>query len=1642
MSSTRASQGSALPRSPSRTIASRAPAAVGQSAGGAVANGATMPVRTEPPPGSAPSQAQEVSKKFDFSYDRNRAFTFPELPLPQSSAVSIFEVKKNEIENAPSERETGIFDRDFNMDAYNRERGDIRFVKYVPSIFTRKNLRPMDQFAGSERVMDMRSFLSPSIHPAQITFLSISGESLSLSGRNRAELVTRVQHFVNLEVLQLTALGLRNVENLGFQHLLFASFVNNQISETSGVLRFCMNCNVLKQADFRLNPVTEKKAFRDKIIAQAQHILVLNNTRVELKHRFEALKSFGSESDRHYFDYLKWDSRICDIKEFARLPQWDPTLVVNLNLQNLQLHVLHVGEFVNMKELNVSNNWLQSLTGFGLERCNRLQTFDLRKNHLSDPHELHVFHYMPSILSIFLAGNKFTCNYKQQLIVVTRYLPGTQLSQGVQVIDGQKVTLHDKLQAFRDPSSGVRGVDFEHWKCLLIHCYGHRNMQQADFFSRLRMIDLGNKGGLPLTYASVEGLASLEWLDLSLHNLRDITGLETCHSLRVVILAGNASLDLKKTLWQFSFMKHLEAVSLYSPEHKMSSLPTYRIDVLRAVIFNSRSFSMLDGHPVHVEERVQAHNIDGSELRTHAYRARLCLIQNVLGAKNRAFHPDEVTPGVVYQPHEVQELVCMAKLGIVHSLAFPSLQDIRLFVNLLKLNIKGNKIKTLHNMGLENLTKLVVFDFTENEVSDKIKDVAVILNTMISLSILACRKNPFMENASDRITLIGLLSRMHDINCSFRVVDTEVTVEERVTGWRQIGRDERTCEQLRFKATLYLSTPPNMPVNEVVTLNLENSLLRELDIGAYTGLRFLYLRKNRLDQLDTTGISCLLQLEEIDLRDNAFKSLDHVLKHLGNLHFLRSIGLSGNKFSDGWRKDAIKFFMPRLEQPACPLRTIDDEEIKVDDICNMLEKSGKAGKFHLLKMRFEISLQRYIMITHNGGTAANLTILNLSNAGLAYVALHAAVALKHLDLSHNQLSDLNITEAGIGIQTQGGGMRLLNELVLTHNRVVGIDQLFIMIDAFPALNKLRILDGCPMTKLEVAEKDKRVAVLSKLKKMQDVGAVLTELDSEAITIAERCEALVVMHTADVAVGIRRSEELRFKLHLEKQCKTVHAVSLCASGIGLKALVTMETYRCVQFADFSMNSIQNLSPLASLPLLSSLDVRSNAVPSLEEAFKMLFKCHALRHVHLSKVAADNHNEDLKLQSIRAFAMLPALLSCDGIPNCTPYTRGQLAACRLLKTRYSIGPNEVVHLDLNKRGIDSNGFEILKSCLSMLPVVTLKIKEGNPFYDVANVRFILLFIMPALIEMDGEAITATERHNAEDFVRKLVDKGAYKPPDPPGTGLIGQRLFNKSSAAGATGGAGTGASKAGDASSGMNIGLSKFETTLNFGQIQGLVTSLAIPFGPAVQSIKKIISPLMFQIDIIFPQLKDICHWEWIKTAAFILIPIIVLSLYKLPMSRRSWDERYNDRWLSQCGDRIVIGWRLRLFLILIFMLIVSTVVAYAIDYIPCTGVSQHVSFDRLLKGQSPTALTIGWICILGGFSFLLWFLNAVLVVLFRRRIGREAKLRKFWDTLTQVVKKRVALTFLTVSYLPLANVFIQNLSAVQVTDALPLAFVVY
>jgi hypothetical protein len=49
-----------------------------------------------------------------------------------------------------------------------------------------------------------------------------------------------------------------------------------------------------------------------------------------------------------------------------------------------------------------------------------------------------------------------------------------------------------------------------------------------------------------------------------------------------------------------------------------------------------------------------------------------------------------------------------------------------------------------------------------------------------------------------------------------------------------------------------------------------------------------------------------------------------------------------------------------------------------------------------------------------------------------------------------------------------------------------IAELGSMIDALPALNKLRILDGCPMSKLEVAEKEKRVALISKLKKMQEI----------------------------------------------------------------------------------------------------------------------------------------------------------------------------------------------------------------------------------------------------------------------------------------------------------------------------------------------------------------------------------------------------------------------------------------------------------------------------------------------------------------------------------------------------------------------------
>jgi DNA polymerase III delta prime subunit len=47
-----------------------------------------------------------------------------------------------------------------------------------------------------------------------------------------------------------------------------------------------------------------------------------------------------------------------------------------------------------MKELNVSNNWLQQLTGFGLERCNRLQMFDLRKIIIQNEHDFKGDYYV------------------------------------------------------------------------------------------------------------------------------------------------------------------------------------------------------------------------------------------------------------------------------------------------------------------------------------------------------------------------------------------------------------------------------------------------------------------------------------------------------------------------------------------------------------------------------------------------------------------------------------------------------------------------------------------------------------------------------------------------------------------------------------------------------------------------------------------------------------------------------------------------------------------------------------------------------------------------------------------------------------------------------------------------------------------------------------------------------------------------------------------------------------------------------------------------------------------------------------------------------------------------------------------------
>jgi hypothetical protein len=169
-----------------------------------------------------------------------------------------------------------------------------------------------------------------------------------------------------------------------------------------------------------------------------------------------------------------------------------------------------------------------------------------------------------------------------------------------------------------------------------------------------------------------------------------------------------------------------------------------------------------------------------------------------------------------------------------------------------------------------------------------------------------------MHSAKNRLDLIGNIERMRDVSCSLRVIDTTITLDERIGAWKRHGGTEQESEGLRCRAALHLRAPKASDIEprEVLALDLDDMGLQRVELQEFSSLQTLRLRNNALTALGGRSVLPPLtvsgpptsgpapdhsafwnQLKVLDLRNNQISNLAEVVAMVNSLQvpFLLSL---------------------------------------------------------------------------------------------------------------------------------------------------------------------------------------------------------------------------------------------------------------------------------------------------------------------------------------------------------------------------------------------------------------------------------------------------------------------------------------------------------------------------------------------------------------------------------------------------------------------------------------------------------------------------------------------------------------------------------------------------------------------------------
>lgn len=982
-------------------------------------------------------------------------------------------------------------------------------LDYVPRVFRRKALRPLQQIPKEERI-ESPAQLTSSLDCSKITFVKLEFDPPLGSGDADSALSKKIRHTLhactNLEVLIVRRAGISQLSWIKAPRLRVLDLAGNQVksvSQCEAVAQIAQNIESLNLID---NPVSDRTEFFSRIIGSLPDLELLNEQPIAPAMRAGCIAALGSIPGGP--GLYRWDLSLCSVpqvKEMARAgAPFRPELLTKLVLSGQELTEFHVGQLTKLEYLDLSKNHLTELRGAGLERCSRLVSLNLSDNLLHYRESLDVLACLPSLLKLWLTGNKLDSNYPHWAIFACRNLKGSNRHVGLVELDGMQVTIDAKMQAQKSCGDATETTPEElgklRWKLSIITVFGHAQIRNFSYMQSLRVARLA---GLGLSYADLSLFSGkLEVLDLSGNNLGPgLDGLEKLTGLKVLNVAENPKIKLKPIMEILSKGAHRHLISVCfavdkTPEHKRKTIrSSYRNKVFRQLIPCCPRLEMLDGRYISVGERVEA--LIAAKVSTpevEKYRFNLAVVLSSKAQLPQTFVAADIEAlAASPEVRKAQSLTRFMRSAGLQA-EFCNLAPFEL---LEELDLSSNQIVDPRLMGLQLLKNLHALDLSDNKINLNHKEVADFIDGMPALIAVSLVGNPCMMSGEDRSLVLHCLKSMRQPTArpSLRVLNTEITIDERmaVCTSGNPAADEGLELSIRYAYCLLFRAPTEKRFwQNIQILDFRNCSLSVLDLGGFTSLRVLLLRGNRIHSMNSLqGLVDLRALHTLDVRDNELTDLDQVGSAVSALPNLQTVGLAGNKFTvQPYREKFIRMIQPLWKNLRYPLGNIDGQELSVLEICNAATAvEPKAIVPNKALFRFRIALMRKCPPQ----SFENISELRLENCGLTAINFYDFGRITRLSLAFNDLKSSAIGEGGIEQLTELRALDLSYNLIKNRKPIKKILSKLEYLEAFwvspnpgfppeslamrrklvsyrvkckPQMPPLRLLDGKPVSDLD------------------------------------------------------------------------------------------------------------------------------------------------------------------------------------------------------------------------------------------------------------------------------------------------------------------------------------------------------------------------------------------------------------------------------------------------------------------------------------------------------------------------------------------------------------------------------------------------